>query len=51
MHSDVTSAIVLALQAVKDNPPTASLPAPFMTASKFGAPRFQTAWPAFQRRF
>lgn len=40
MHSDVTSAIVLGLQAVKDNPLTASMPAPFTLASRFGQPRF-----------
>lgn len=51
MHSDVTSAIVLGLQAVKDNPLQTSMPSPFMSASKFGAPRFQTTWPTFQRRF
>lgn len=40
MHSDVTSAIVLGLQAVKDNPLQTSMPSPFVYASKFGSPRF-----------
>ena len=35
-HSDVTSAIVLALQAIRDNPICASLPSTYQPFSAFG---------------
>lgn len=35
-HSDVTSAIVLALQAIKDNPVSFTLPASYIRSSVFG---------------
>ena len=41
-HSDITSAIVLALQAIKDKPVSFSMPTTYMRSSQFGS---------FQRRF
>ena len=41
-HSDITSAIVLALKAIKDNPISFSMPTTYMRNSAFGS---------FQRRF
>ena len=41
-HSDITSAIVLALQAIKDKPVSFSMPTTYMRNSAFGS---------FQRRF
>ena len=36
-HSDITSAIVLALKAIKDNPISFSMPTTYMRNSAFGS--------------
>lgn len=36
-HSDITSAIILALQAIRDNPVSFSMPATYMRSSPLGS--------------